>query len=98
MSPYKYLSYDGVGLKTEASSNFQHYLTFSLGIYKNSIFATGHFSSINGLKTEKLEIGSRTWIELDDYQSIDSSQDRFVYLTFYWRWWPTFDLKVWIWG
>ena len=70
-------------MQIETTSNFPHKYTNSLGIYKNSIFATGDYSATYGLKTEKLEIGSSTWIQLDNYPSIDSDQDRFVHLTFY---------------
>lgn len=65
-------------MQTETTSNFPHTSTNSLGIYKNSIFATGDYSTTYGLKTEKLEIGSSTWFQLDNYPSMDPRQDRFV--------------------
>ena len=68
-------SFDGVNLKTEISSNFPHRYVFSLGIYKKSIFVTGDDSQTFGLKTEKLETGAASWVQLDDYPF---ATDRFV--------------------
>ena len=58
-------SYDGTRFQTEASSNFPHHHTGSLGNYKDSPFITGNHPG--GIETEILDYGADTWVQVDDY-------------------------------
>ena len=57
-------SFDGTNFQSEPSSLFPHHHAQALGNYMDSPFATGGTDS---LKTERLDYGTSTWFELDDY-------------------------------
>ena len=70
-------SFDGTNFKSEASSQFNHFV-LALGSYRNSPFVTGHDSDTNGLKTEILDYEAGEWKQVADYPF--SKGVKYVYL------------------
>ena len=74
-----YFSFNGSTFQTEPSTTFAHYLTTSLGNYRDSPFITGSRDNASGqvidaLKTEILNYESSTWVQADDFPFSNSQQ------------------------
>ena len=59
-----FFSYDGRNVTNEPSSNYQHYET-SLGRFRNSPMAVGHWDSTDGIRVENVSSGK--WNILNDF-------------------------------
>ena len=63
-----------------------------MGSYRNSPFVTGHYSSINGLKTEILDYDAGQWNDAQDYPF--SNTNRFIFTIIFYHLSCKHQLKV----